>query len=136
MADAMDYESEVDEGIQPIPALDLDEEDAEAIPRVEDEAVVVVLEERPVDRTEDGSAKKNINFARQSNLCYTMIEKDEIGKVVAECKKEYDAKVMELKGKSRRYSQRLKLHVNVMPKEGYPAKGCPYLLQRFKCDEI
>ena len=35
----MDYESEVDEGVHPIPALDLDEEDAEAIPREEDGAM-------------------------------------------------------------------------------------------------
>ena len=33
----------------------MDEEDAEAIPREEDGAVVV-LEERPADRTQDGAA--------------------------------------------------------------------------------
>ena len=64
----MDYESEVDEGIQPIAALGLDEEDTDAIPREEDGAVVV-LEEIPADHTQDGAAKKkNINFVRQSNL--------------------------------------------------------------------
>ena len=38
MTGVMDYKSEVDEGVQPIPALGLDEEDAEAIPREEDGA--------------------------------------------------------------------------------------------------
>ena len=74
----MDYESEVDESIQAYSCIDLDEEDAEVIPSAEDGAVVV-LGERPADRTQDGTAKK-INFVRRSNLWYTMIEKNEIGK--------------------------------------------------------
>ena len=53
----MDYESEVDTVDTAYSCIELDEEDAEAIPNAEDGAVVV-LQERPADRTQDGAAKK------------------------------------------------------------------------------